>query len=63
MQALFSGITTNPPIEVQEQFHWGILGDVEIKRGTEVAKEKVVAQKKESTPEVKTEKKDSDNKE
>jgi 3'-phosphoadenosine 5'-phosphosulfate sulfotransferase (PAPS reductase)/FAD synthetase len=41
IQALFSGITTNPPVEVQEQFLWGILGDVEIKRGTEVAKEKV----------------------
>ena len=40
-QVLLSGITTNPPIEVQEKFHWGILKDVESKRGLSVIKETV----------------------
>ncbi len=39
-QILYSGITTNPPIEVQEKFIWGILADVEAKRGTSVPKDK-----------------------
>ncbi len=40
-QVLYSGITTNPPLEVQERFHWGILEDVEKKRGNTVVKETV----------------------
>lgn len=40
-QVLFSGITTNPPADVQEKFHWGILRDVENKRGSDVVKETV----------------------
>ncbi len=38
---MYSGITTNPPLEVQERFHWGILEDVEKKRGNTVVKETV----------------------
>jgi len=38
-QVLFSGITTNPPKEVQTTFSWGVLADVEIKRGDNVVKE------------------------
>ena len=40
-QALFSGITTNPPREVQENFQWGILEDVESKRGSHLVKDTV----------------------
>jgi 7-cyano-7-deazaguanine synthase in queuosine biosynthesis len=40
-QILYSGITTNPPKEIQEKFHWGILEDVERKRGNTVDKETV----------------------
>lgn len=40
-QALFSGITTNPPREVQEQFQWGVLEDVESKRGSHLMKDTV----------------------
>jgi 7-cyano-7-deazaguanine synthase in queuosine biosynthesis len=40
-QALFSGISTNPPIEVQETFQWGVLEDVELKRGVGVNKDTV----------------------
>jgi hypothetical protein len=35
-QLLYSGITTNPPQEVQQTFKYGILPDVEAKRGVEV---------------------------
>ena len=38
-QLLFSGITTNPPEDVQHKFNWGVLKDVEIKRGSTVPKE------------------------
>jgi len=37
---LFSGITTNPPEEVQRRFNWGILQDVENIRGAGKVKEK-----------------------
>lgn len=37
-QVLFSGISTNPPQQVQEGFKWGILDSVEKKRGEGVAK-------------------------
>lgn len=40
-QVLYSGITTNPPREVQEKFHWGVLEDVERKRGNTIHKETV----------------------
>ena len=40
-QVLYSGITTNPPIDVQEKFNWGVLPDVEVKRGSTVPKIKV----------------------
>jgi 7-cyano-7-deazaguanine synthase in queuosine biosynthesis len=40
-QILYSGITTNPPVNVQEKFNWGILPDVEVKRGSNVPKVKV----------------------
>lgn len=40
-QILFSGITTNPPIEVQQNFQWGVLEDVEKKRGTGVIKDTI----------------------
>jgi 7-cyano-7-deazaguanine synthase in queuosine biosynthesis len=40
-QVLYSGITTNPPIDVQEKFNWGVLPDVEVKRGGTVPKIKV----------------------
>jgi hypothetical protein len=40
-QILFSGITTNPPAEVQQNFQWGVLEDVERKRGTNVIKDTV----------------------
>lgn len=40
-QVLFSGITTNPPRDVQENFQWGILEDVERKRGTNVLKDTI----------------------
>jgi 7-cyano-7-deazaguanine synthase in queuosine biosynthesis len=40
-QVLFSGITTNPPVNIQENFKWGVLKDVEIKRGGSILKEKV----------------------
>jgi hypothetical protein len=40
-QVLLSGITTNPPREVQKDFHWGILEDVEQARGDSVLKEKI----------------------
>lgn len=40
-QVLFSGITTNPPREIQQKFHWGVLEDVENKRGSSVDKETV----------------------
>ena len=39
-QVLFSGITTNPPEEVQRRFNWGILQDVENIRGAGKVKEK-----------------------
>ena len=39
-QVLFSGITTNPPEEVQRRFNWGILQDVEDIRGAGKVKEK-----------------------
>ena len=38
-QVLYSGITTNPPVEVQQTFNYGILPDVEAKRGTAIQKE------------------------
>jgi 7-cyano-7-deazaguanine synthase in queuosine biosynthesis len=38
-QVLYSGITTNPPVEVQQTFNYGILPDVEAKRGTAIKKE------------------------
>ncbi len=38
---LFSGITTNPPRHVQETFLYGVLEDVEAKRGESVDKETV----------------------
>lgn len=37
-QVLFSGITTNPPPEVQRNFAWGILPDVEKVRGIDIEK-------------------------
>lgn len=40
-QVLFSGITTNPPREVQEKFQWGVLEDVESKRGSHLMKDTV----------------------
>jgi tRNA(Ile)-lysidine synthase TilS/MesJ len=40
-QVLFSGITTNPPREVQENFQWGVLDDVESKRGSHLIKDTV----------------------
>lgn len=40
-QVLYSGITTNPPLDVQRNFKWGILPDVEEKRGEGVTKETV----------------------
>jgi len=40
-QILYSGITTNPPKEIQRSFRWGILEDVEQKRGDTVVKETV----------------------
>lgn len=40
-QALFSGITTNPPRQVQKNFQWGILEDVESKRGSHLIKDTV----------------------
>lgn len=40
-QLLYSGITTNPPIHIQKKFHWGVLADVEMKRGLNVPKEKI----------------------
>lgn len=40
-QILYSGITTNPPREVQEGFRWGVLEDVEQKRGNSVSKETI----------------------
>jgi 7-cyano-7-deazaguanine synthase in queuosine biosynthesis len=39
-QVLYSGITTNPPVGVQEKFNWGVLSDVEAKRGHGVPKQK-----------------------
>lgn len=39
-QLLYSGITTNPPIDIQENFNWGVLADVEAKRGHGVPKQK-----------------------
>jgi 7-cyano-7-deazaguanine synthase in queuosine biosynthesis len=38
-QVLYSGITTNPPVEIQKAFKWGVLDDVEEKRGAKVTKE------------------------
>jgi 7-cyano-7-deazaguanine synthase in queuosine biosynthesis len=38
-QVLFSGITTNPSLEVQQTFNWGVLQDVELKRGSAIPKE------------------------
>lgn len=38
-QVLYSGITTNPPREVQEKFKLGVLENVEKKRGVNVPKE------------------------
>lgn len=38
-QVLYSGITTNPPKQVQETFKWGVLEDVELIRGVEVSKD------------------------
>ena len=40
-QVLLSGITTNPPVEIQKNFQWGVLEDVEKTRGNSVIKEKV----------------------
>lgn len=40
-QVLYSGITTNPPVDIQKKFNWGILKDVEVKRGSTVPKDKV----------------------
>jgi 7-cyano-7-deazaguanine synthase in queuosine biosynthesis len=40
-QVLYSGITTNPPIAVQEKFNWGVLVDVEAKRGNIIPKNKI----------------------
>ena len=40
-QILYSGITTNPPVKIQEKFNWGVLADVEVKRGRNVPKVKV----------------------
>jgi len=40
-QVLYSGITTNPPKNIQESFQWGILENVEKKRGEDVVKETV----------------------
>jgi hypothetical protein len=37
-QVLYSGITTNPPVEIQKTFNYGVLLDVEAKRGTDVQK-------------------------
>lgn len=37
-QILFSGITTNPPLDIQQSFKWGVLNDVEVKRGADVPK-------------------------
>jgi 7-cyano-7-deazaguanine synthase in queuosine biosynthesis len=37
-QILYSGITTNPPQEIQKNFAWGILPDVEKVRGIEIEK-------------------------
>ena len=38
-QVMYSGITTNPPKEIQKTFNYGILADVEAKRGADVQKE------------------------
>jgi 7-cyano-7-deazaguanine synthase in queuosine biosynthesis len=38
-QVLYSGITTNPAQEIQKTFKYGILPDVEAKRGVDVKKE------------------------
>lgn len=40
-QLLYSGITTNPPIDIQESFNWGVLADVEAKRGHHIPKQKI----------------------
>ena len=42
IQILYSGITTNPPVEVQQTFNYGVLHDVELKRGAGVTKTDVV---------------------
>lgn len=41
IQLLFSGITTNPDQETQKKFKWGVLPEVEIKRGHTIKKETV----------------------
>jgi 7-cyano-7-deazaguanine synthase in queuosine biosynthesis len=38
-QVLYSGITTNPPVDIQKTFKYGVLADVEAKRGADVPKE------------------------
>jgi 7-cyano-7-deazaguanine synthase in queuosine biosynthesis len=38
-QVLFSGITSNPPSAVQQKFAWGVLQDVESKRGADIPKQ------------------------
>lgn len=40
-QVLYSGITTNPPVEDQKTFKWGILTDVESKRSANIKKETI----------------------
>lgn len=39
IQVLYSGITTNPPVDVQKTFNWGVLEDVEAKRGLDIKKQ------------------------
>ncbi len=41
IQMLYSAISTNPPVAVQEQFRWGILPEVESKRGQMIEKNKI----------------------
>jgi hypothetical protein len=41
IQILYSAITTNPPTDIQNNFTWGVLSEVETKRGENVQKEKI----------------------
>lgn len=41
IQVLYSGITTNPPIDVQKTFEWGVLEDVEEKEALTLTKKHI----------------------